>query len=154
MVKNPSANAEDIRYTDIHKIPGLGRSPGEGNGNPLQYDCLGNPMNRGAWQVTVHGVTKSRSTRVGLKWLRTHTQTSRDSTMIQWRKYLCRNFARQIIITFYKIILFSFVCAVSLLLHRLFFSCGELLSNCGLCFLGTVNELLIAVASLVAEHGP
>ena len=50
--------------------------------------------------------------------------------------------------------LFSFVCAVSLLLHRLFFSCGELLSNCGLCFLGTVNELLIAVASLVAEHGP
>ena len=64
MVKNPSANAEDIRYTDIRKIPGLGRSPGEGNGNPLQYACLGNPMNRGAWQVTVHGVTKSRSQRV------------------------------------------------------------------------------------------
>ena len=83
-----------------------------------------------------------------------HTQTSRDSTIIQWRKYICRNFARQIIITFYKIILFSFVCAVSSLLHRLFFSCGEVLSNCGLCSLGTVHELLIAVASLVAEHGP
>ena len=39
-------------------IPGLGRSPGEGNGNPLQYSCLGNPMNRGAWWATVHGVAK------------------------------------------------------------------------------------------------
>ena len=41
-------------------IPGSGRSPGEGNGNPLQYSCLGNPMDRGAWWATVHGVTKSR----------------------------------------------------------------------------------------------
>ena len=40
-------------------IPGLGRSPGEGNGNPLQYSCLENPMDRGAWYATVHGVTKS-----------------------------------------------------------------------------------------------
>ena len=40
-------------------IPGLGRSPGEGNGNPLQYSCLENPMDRGAWRATVHGVTKS-----------------------------------------------------------------------------------------------
>ena len=40
-------------------IPGLGRSLGEGNGNPLQYSCLGNPMDRGAWWATVHGVTKS-----------------------------------------------------------------------------------------------
>ena len=39
-------------------IPGLGRSPGEGNGNPLQYSCLGNPMDRGAWWATVHGVAK------------------------------------------------------------------------------------------------
>ena len=39
-------------------IPGLGRSPGEGNGNPLQYSCLGNSMDRGAWQATLHGVTK------------------------------------------------------------------------------------------------
>ena len=42
-------------------IPGLGRSPGEGNGNPLQYYCLKNPMDRGAWQATVHGVAKSRT---------------------------------------------------------------------------------------------
>ena len=41
-------------------IPGLGRSPGEGNGNPLQYSCLENPMDRGAWRATVHGVAKSR----------------------------------------------------------------------------------------------
>jgi len=40
-------------------IPGLGRSPGEGDGNPLQYSCLGNPLDRGTWGATVHGVTKS-----------------------------------------------------------------------------------------------
>ena len=40
-------------------IPGLGRSPGEGNGNPLQHPCLGNPMDRGAWRATVQGVAKS-----------------------------------------------------------------------------------------------
>ena len=44
---------------DLGLIPGLGRSPGEGNGNPLQYACLEHPMNRGAWWATVHGVTKS-----------------------------------------------------------------------------------------------
>ena len=42
-------------------IPGLGRTPGEGNGNPLQYSCLENPMDRGAWRATVHGVRKSRT---------------------------------------------------------------------------------------------
>ena len=46
---------------DPGSIPGLGRSPGEGNGNPLQYSCLKNPMDRGAWQATVHGVTKSQT---------------------------------------------------------------------------------------------
>ena len=51
--KNPPANAEDKG-----SIPGSRRSPGEGNGNPLQYSCLGNPIDRGAWQATVHGVTK------------------------------------------------------------------------------------------------
>ena len=43
---------------DLVSIPGLGRSPGEGNGNPLQYSCLENPMDRGAWQATVHGVAR------------------------------------------------------------------------------------------------
>ena len=45
---------------DLGSIPGLGRSPGEGNGYPLQYSCLENPMDRGAWWATVHGVPKSR----------------------------------------------------------------------------------------------
>ena len=53
MIRNLLANAADIGLT-----PGSGRPPGEGNGNPLQYSCLGNPMDRGAWQATVHGVTK------------------------------------------------------------------------------------------------
>ena len=46
---------------DMGSIPGSGRSPGEGNGNPLQYSCLENAMDRGAWKSTVHGVTKSRT---------------------------------------------------------------------------------------------
>ena len=46
---------------DMGLIPGSGRSPREGNGNPLQYSCLGNPMDRGAWQTTVHGVAKSQT---------------------------------------------------------------------------------------------
>ena len=46
---------------DPGSIPGLGRSPGEGNGNPLQYSCLENPMDGGAWWATVHGVAKSRT---------------------------------------------------------------------------------------------
>ena len=53
MVKNPPANAGDTSL-----IHGLGRSPGGGNGNTLQYSCLENPMDRGAWQAIVHGVTK------------------------------------------------------------------------------------------------
>ena len=46
---------------DLGSIPGLGRSPGEGNGNPLQYSCLENPMDRGAWWATAHGVAKSQT---------------------------------------------------------------------------------------------
>ena len=46
---------------DPGSVPGLGRSPGEGNGNPLQYSCLENSMNREAWQATVHGVSKSKT---------------------------------------------------------------------------------------------
>ena len=53
---------------DPGSIPGSGRSPGEGNGTPLQYSCLGNPMDRGAWHSAVHGVTKNRK---WLKWLST-----------------------------------------------------------------------------------
>ena len=57
--KEPPANAGDVR--DVGLIPGPGRSPGGGNGNPLQYSCLDNLMDRVAWQATVHGVTKSRT---------------------------------------------------------------------------------------------
>ena len=56
-VKNLPASAGDVR--DMGSIPGLGRSPGGGHGNPLQYSYLENPMDRGAWQAIVHGVTKS-----------------------------------------------------------------------------------------------
>ena len=54
VVKNPLAIVGDEG-----SVPGLGRSPGEGNGNPLQYSCLESPMNRGAWWATVHGIAKS-----------------------------------------------------------------------------------------------
>ena len=57
VVKNPPPSAGDIRDTGL--IPGSGKSPGGEHGNPLQYSCLENPIERGAWQATVHGVTKS-----------------------------------------------------------------------------------------------
>ena len=56
VVKNLSANAGDIR--DMASIPGSGRSSGGGHGNPFQYSCMENPMDRGAWQATVHGVAR------------------------------------------------------------------------------------------------
>ena len=68
MVKHPPANAGDAGDTD--SIPGSGRYPGEENGNPLQYSCLENPMDRGAWQIMVHRVAKSQTL---LKRLSTHT---------------------------------------------------------------------------------
>ena len=68
VVKNLPANAGDVRVAG--SIPGLGSSSGEGNGNPLQYACLENPMDGGAWRATVHRVTKSRTR---LKQFSTHT---------------------------------------------------------------------------------
>ena len=59
MIKIPPANTGDIR--DVGSIPGLGRSPGEGHGNPVQYSCLENPMDRGAWQAKVHSVAKNQT---------------------------------------------------------------------------------------------
>ena len=57
VVKNPLANAGDVGL-----LSGLGRALGEGNGNPLQFSCLGNPMDRGAWWATVHGVERESDT--------------------------------------------------------------------------------------------
>ena len=59
IVKNPPANARNLGGMCL--IPWWGRSPGIRNGNPLQYSCLENPMDRGAWWATVHGVTKSQT---------------------------------------------------------------------------------------------
>ena len=57
VLKNPSVNAGDIREMGL--IPGLGRSPGEGHGNPFKYSCLENPTDRGDWQAIVHRIAKS-----------------------------------------------------------------------------------------------
>ena len=80
MVKNPLANAGDTRDSGL--IPGMGRFPRVGNGNPLQYSCLENFMDRGAWRATVHGVAKSRvllSTHAY-----THSLCSRPSLTCCW----------------------------------------------------------------------
>ena len=69
MVKNSPAKVGDLK--DVGSIPGSGRYPGGGHGNPLQYSCLENPMDREAWHATVHRVTKSQTR---LKWLSTHVQ--------------------------------------------------------------------------------
>ena len=75
IVNNPPTNAGDIR--DVGLISGSGRYPGGGHGNPLQYSCLENPMDRGAWWATVRGVTKSRTR---LKRLSTHAHTLRKGS--------------------------------------------------------------------------
>ena len=73
MVKNPPANAGGPR--DAGSIPGSGRSPGEGHGNPFQYSCLENPMGRGIWQATVYRVGKESETTEQLSTAHTHTHT-------------------------------------------------------------------------------
>ena len=79
VVKNQPANAEDVG-----SIPGSGQSPGEGNGNPLQYSCLENSMDRGAWRATVHGIAKSWT------WLITYPNHSK----IEWLKICCCSVAK------------------------------------------------------------
>ena len=68
VVKNLPANAGDVR--EVGSIPGSGRTSGGGDGNPLQYSCLENPMDRGSWQAMVHWVIKSQT---WLKWLSMHS---------------------------------------------------------------------------------
>ena len=84
MVKNPPANAGGIKNVSL--TPGLGKSPGGGHGNSLQSSCRENPMDRGAWQVTVHRVTKSQTQ---LKQLGTHTHTGCDKAIIRMPQNKC-----------------------------------------------------------------
>ena len=82
VVKNVPANAGDIR--DAGLIPGPGRSSGGGYGNPLQYSCLENPLDRGAWWATVHGVTKGQT----LTWLSTHASYFTEEELKQKQVWL------------------------------------------------------------------
>ena len=91
MVKNTSASAGGVR--DAGLIPGAGRSPGVGNGKPLQYSCLGNPMDRGTWWAIIHGVA-----RVGHDLAHKHILCSGEgkffsfSTVMKFYQSLSRNF--------------------------------------------------------------
>ena len=78
VVKNPPANAGDV--TDAGSIPGLARSPGGGHCNPLQYSCLENPMDRGAWRATIHRVAQSWTR---LKQPSTHTYTNHYNLLLK-----------------------------------------------------------------------
>ena len=89
VVKNPPANAGDVREMGL--LPGLGRSPGGGQGNLLQYSCLENPMDTGAWWATIHRVTKSQ-TRSDLALTHTGLELSRDTEVCLYNmKSICIN---------------------------------------------------------------
>ena len=83
MVKNPPANAGDTR--DLGLISGLGRSPGGGHGNPLQYSCLESPMGRGAWRATVHGVAESQTRLSETVCTHTHVRVSLMKSLKDYR---------------------------------------------------------------------
>ena len=91
MVKNMPANAEGIR--DVGSIPGSGRSLGEANGYPLQYSCLENPMDRGAWWTTVHGITKNQTQLKELSTAHTHGQREHLRGRFRLRKRVSTSFA-------------------------------------------------------------
>ena len=83
MVNNLPVNARDAR--DMGSIPGSGRSPGEGNGNLLQYSCLGNPMDRGTWWATVHECKESNTTDYNNIHINTHMYTY-INFLLQWMR--------------------------------------------------------------------
>ena len=126
-------------------IPGEGRSPGEGNGNPHQYSCLGNPMDRKAWWVTVQGVTESRTRRSNQATAVFSLYTTLISVCIVLNysyMFKCELFNALFFKKFFLIYLFSsLLCGLSLAVVSRVYS------------LVAVRGLLIAVASLVAEHG-
>ena len=91
LAANPPINVGDVR--DMGLIPESGRSPGEGHGNPLQYSCLENPTDRGAWRATVRGVKKSQTR---LKHLSTHTHTDRHTQRDTGRWMAWKNFHQNV----------------------------------------------------------
>ena len=94
VLKNLSANAGDVRDSGL--IPGLGRSPGGGHGNPLQYSCLENPIDRGAWWAAFHGVAKSQTR---LKQLSIHAAQSVLPTTesVEYTEAACRAPSRTLV---------------------------------------------------------
>ena len=92
VVKNLPANAEDTR--DTSSIPGLGRSPGEGNGNPHQYSCLENPIDRGVWWATVHEVSKSQTQLSDTQ----REQKNNSSSIIDLNLFLIFDFLEKLLI--------------------------------------------------------
>ena len=120
VVKNPPANTGDTREEGL--IPGLGRSPGGGQGNPLQGSCLENAMDRGAWRAAVHGVTKSRT------WLKYLGQTHKSCDLMNvWNFTLLLTLLLKVVpkrpltvvISIYKVwvVSFSFLTWVACALH-------------------------------------
>ena len=99
VVKNPPDNAGNIR--DTGSIPESGRSPGEGNGNPLQYSCLENPMDREAWQATAYNVVESWT---GLKPFSTYTCTNFKLLLAQWSHLFKTTFCQISISSWIKIL--------------------------------------------------
>ena len=92
MVKSPPASAGGLR--DVGSIFGLGRSPGEGNGNPLQYSFLGNPMDRGAWCATVFGVAKLDTAEHTHTHTHTHThRVLKRHSLMEFEKFFSFHFS-------------------------------------------------------------
>ena len=129
VVKNPLANTGDL--TDVDSIPGLGRFPGGGHGNPLQYSWLENPMDRGACWATVHRVAKSRTR---LKWLSTHTRGcfERKITEVNCHSHHILSRVHTVIMAFLKK-LFIWLCLALIGALRIFpASCGSFAAAHGL----------------------
>ena len=82
----------DYNAGDLGSSPGLGRSPGKGNGNPLQYSCLENPKDRGAWQATVYGVARDMTEQLSTHWLDFPSGTSGKVPACQCRRHKRRGF--------------------------------------------------------------
>ena len=77
------AKLKEDKTGELGSIPGLGRSPGEGNGNPFQYSCLENPMDRKAWWAAIHGVTKSQTRLSDFTFTFTHQQSNAQNSPSQ-----------------------------------------------------------------------